>query len=134
MPRFLRNLAAAVLASGLACGTSCWAQQTSNTNLPLVWVLSTGGTIAGAGASPTNVQEYKGGTILGEDLVRAVPEIKQFANVKVQQITNVGSPASSSKTCSRLLTASMAFSQTTRALPGSWSPTVRAPWRRLLIF
>ena len=36
------------------------------------------------------VQEYKGGTILGEDLV--VPEIKQFANVKVQQITNVGSP------------------------------------------
>ena len=59
-------------------------------NLPLIWVVSTGGTIAGAGASPTNVQEYKGGTILGEDLV--VPEIKQFANVKVQQITNVGSP------------------------------------------
>ena len=92
MPGFVRNLGAAVLASGLACATSCWAQQASNTNLPLVWVLSTGGTIAGAGASPTNVQEYKGGTILGEDLVEAVPEIKQFANVKVQQITNVGSP------------------------------------------
>ena len=66
--------------------------------------------------------------------VEAVPEIKQFANVKVQQITNVGSPASSSKICSRLLTPSMAFLQMTRALPGSWSPTVRAPWRRLLIF
>ena len=51
-----------------------------------------GGTIAGAGASSINVQEYKGGTILGEDLVEAVPEIKEFANVKVQQITNVGSP------------------------------------------
>src|SRR5215468_1879520 len=92
MHGFVRNLAAAVLASGLACSTSCWAQQATNTNLRLVWVLSTGGTIAGAGASPTNVQEYKGGTILGEDLVEAVPEIKQFANVKVQQITNVGSP------------------------------------------
>src|SRR6516164_3914883 len=92
MPRFVRNLAAAVLACGLACATSCWAQQASNTNLPLVWVLSTGGTIAGAGASSINVQEYKGGTILGEDLVKAVPEINQFANVKVQQITNVRSP------------------------------------------
>src|SRR5215471_3808386 len=92
MPGFVRNLGAAVLASVLACATSCWAQQASNTNLPLVWVLSTGGTIAGAGASPTNIQEYKGGTILGEDLVEAVPEIKQFTNVKVQQITNVSSP------------------------------------------
>jgi hypothetical protein len=49
-------------------------------------VLSTGGTIAGTGASSTNVAEYKGGAILGEDLVKAVPEIKQFANVEVQQI------------------------------------------------
>lgn len=92
MPKFRRNLAAAVLASGFACNPSCWAQQASNKELPLVWVLSTGGTIAGTGASSTNVAEYKGGTILGEDLVKAVPEIKQFANVKVQQIINIRSP------------------------------------------
>ena len=49
------------------------AQAPSN-SLPLVWVLSTGGTIAGRGASPTNVADYKGGQILGEDLVKAVPE------------------------------------------------------------
>jgi L-asparaginase len=67
--------------------------QVSANNLPLVWVLSTGGTIAGAGASPINVADYKGSQILGEDLVKAVPEIKQFANVKVEQITNVRSPA-----------------------------------------
>jgi L-asparaginase len=54
-------------------------------------VLSTGGTIAGAGASSTNVAEYKSGSILGEDLIKAVPEIKQYANVKVDQIVNVGS-------------------------------------------
>jgi L-asparaginase/Glu-tRNA(Gln) amidotransferase subunit D len=69
MPKFLRNLVAAALASGFACNFSCWAQQTSNKELPLVWVLSTGGTIAGTGASSTNVAEYRGGTILGEDLV-----------------------------------------------------------------
>src|SRR5262249_49239737 len=48
-------------------------QEASSNGLPLVWVLSTGGTIAGAGASSTNVAEYTGGTILGEELVRAVP-------------------------------------------------------------
>src|SRR6266478_4601993 len=92
MPRFFGNLAAVVLATGFACNFSCWAQQASNKELPLVWVLSTGGTIAGTGASSTNVAEYKGGTILGEDLVKAVPEIKQFANVRVQQIINIRSP------------------------------------------
>jgi L-asparaginase len=86
------NLAAAVLVSWLAYDTPCWAQEAGNKDLPLVWVLSTGGTIAGAGASSTNVADYKSGTILGEDLVKAVPEIKQFANVKVQQIINVRSP------------------------------------------
>jgi len=74
---------------GITIGVS---QEEANRDLPLVWVLSTGGTIAGAGASSTNLAEYRGGTILGEELVRAVPEIKQFANVKVEQIVNVGSP------------------------------------------
>src|SRR5437899_4285731 len=91
MTRLLLNLAA-VLVSCLAPYTPCWAQEAGNANLPLVWVLSTGGTIAGAGASSTNVADYKSGTILGEDLVKAVPEIRQFANVKVQQIINVRSP------------------------------------------
>jgi len=54
-------------------------------------VLSTGGTIAGKGASSTSLAEYKSGSLLGEDLVKAVPEIGQYANVKVEQITNVSS-------------------------------------------
>src|SRR5262245_3013198 len=92
MMKLFVRLSAAALVSWLACNTPCWAQEAGNNNLPLVWVLSTGGTIAGAGASSTNVADYKSGTILGEDLVKAVPEIKQFANVKVQQIINVRSP------------------------------------------
>jgi L-asparaginase len=90
MNRF--SLAIAVLASGLACTNPSWGQEQARKDLPLVWVLSTGGTIAGAGASSTNLAEYKGGTILGEQLVKAVPEIQQYANVKVEQIVNVGSP------------------------------------------
>src|SRR5499426_1153176 len=92
MTRLFLNLAAGVLVSWLAYDMPCWAQESGNKTLPLVWVLSTGGTIAGSGASSTNVADYKAGTILGEDLVKAVPEIKQFANVRVQQIINVRSP------------------------------------------
>jgi L-asparaginase len=85
------SLVIAVFASGLIGAVPCWGQEKASNDLPLVWVLSTGGTIAGAGASSTNVAEYKSGSILGEDLIKAVPEIKQYANVKVEQIVNVGS-------------------------------------------
>jgi L-asparaginase len=54
-------------------------------------VISTGGTIAGRGASSTSLSEYKSGALLGEELVTSVPEIKQYAQVKVEQLFNVGS-------------------------------------------
>lgn len=58
---------------------------------PLVWVLSTGGTISGKGASSTSLAEYKAGALLGEELIAAVPEIKGIADIKVEQIANVSS-------------------------------------------
>src|SRR2546428_14016328 len=86
---------AAVVVTVLGCSFTgigpSWAQEKPKA-LPLVWVLSTGGTIAGRGASSTSLTEYKSGSILGEELVSAVPEINQFAQVKVTQIVNVGSP------------------------------------------
>lgn len=39
-----------------------------------------------------SLSEYKGGTLLGTELVDAVPEVKQYADVRVEQITNIGSP------------------------------------------
>jgi L-asparaginase len=59
---------------------------------PVVWVLSTGGTISGRGASSTSIAEYKAGSFLGEELIRGVPEIAQVATVKVEQIVNVAGP------------------------------------------
>ncbi len=60
--------------------------------LPLVYVLSTGGTIAGKGASSTNLIEYKGASLLGAELLAAVPEIRQYAQIEVEQVVNVNSP------------------------------------------
>ncbi len=59
--------------------------------LPRVWVLSTGGTIAGQGSSSTDLTNYRGGSLTGADLVRAVPEIAAIAQIKTEQIANVGS-------------------------------------------
>jgi L-asparaginase len=58
---------------------------------PLVYVLSTGGTISGKGASSTSLAEYQSGALRGEDLVAAVPEIKGVADVRVEQVANVSS-------------------------------------------
>jgi L-asparaginase len=58
---------------------------------PIVYVLSTGGTIAGSGSSATDLSNYKPGAILGEQLVKAVPQIAQIADVRVEQIVNVRS-------------------------------------------
>ena len=58
---------------------------------PLVYVLSTGGTISGKGATSTSLAEYQSGALRGEDLVAAVPEIAAVADVRVEQIANVSS-------------------------------------------
>jgi L-asparaginase len=60
-------------------------------DLPLVVVLSTGGTIAGRGGFAMSLSEYKAGSLLGIELIQAVPEVAQYARVRVEQISNVGS-------------------------------------------
>ena len=58
---------------------------------PLVYVLSTGGTISGRGDSSTNLTDYRSGSVTGAQLVAGVPEIASIAEVKVEQIANVSS-------------------------------------------
>src|SRR5258705_5917450 len=78
------------IASLIAAQAPAHAQPTVSAELPLVVVLSTGGTIAGRGGSTTSLTEYKSGSILGSELVDAVPEIKCYAPVRVQQIAHIG--------------------------------------------
>ena len=84
------RVATVVVASVLMSTGTPEAQGVRTQPLPLVWVLATGGTIAGRGAS-TGVSDYKSGALAAEELVKAVPEIKQFADVKVEQLFNVSS-------------------------------------------
>jgi L-asparaginase len=58
--------------------------------LPNVVILATGGTIAGAAASGTQAG-YTSGAVTIDAMLTAVPGIKDLANVKGEQISNVGS-------------------------------------------
>src|SRR5262249_49076979 len=58
--------------------------------LPNITVLATGGTIAGAAA--TDVQAgYTSGQVGVEQLLAAVPQARKLANMKGEQISNIGS-------------------------------------------
>jgi L-asparaginase len=61
-----------------------------NKSLPNVVILATGGTIAGAAASGTQAA-YTSGAVTIDAMVAAVPGIKDLANIKGEQISNVGS-------------------------------------------
>lgn len=58
--------------------------------LPNITILATGGTIAGAAVSGTQAA-YTSGAVTIDAMVAAVPGIKELANIKGEQISNVGS-------------------------------------------
>jgi len=58
---------------------------------PKVVILGTGGTIAGAGASATNVTGYRPSVIGVDELVKAVPKLGEVAELESQQLFQVAS-------------------------------------------
>ncbi len=58
---------------------------------PRVLVLATGGTIAGSAASPEDVTGYRSGVIGIDEILSAVPKIRDFADVKGEQLCNIDS-------------------------------------------
>ena len=58
--------------------------------LPNITLLATGGTIAGGGDSATK-SNYTAGKLGVEALVDAVPALKNIANVRGEQVVNIGS-------------------------------------------
>lgn len=73
---------------GSASGTV--ALEKRDPNLPNVVVLATGGTIAGAAGSNVTAG-YTSGQVGVEQLLKAVPEAKKFANLSGEQVSNIGS-------------------------------------------
>lgn len=57
---------------------------------PKITILATGGTIAGAQASQAEYG-YKSGAFRVEDLIDAVPQMKELADISGEQIVNIGS-------------------------------------------
>lgn len=57
---------------------------------PLVYVLATGGTIAGVGASKTG-SGYTSGVISIDQIIATVPEIREIARIKGEQVVNIPS-------------------------------------------
>lgn len=64
--------------------------QAQEKKLPNIVILATGGTIAGAGTSATG-SAYTSGQVKIEAMIDAVPNIRNLANLKGEQIANVGS-------------------------------------------
>ncbi len=62
----------------------------AQTKTPKIVILATGGTIAGAAATGTQ-SAYTSGAVTIDAMIAAVPGIKDFASIKGEQISNVGS-------------------------------------------
>jgi L-asparaginase len=63
---------------------------TQNKQLPNIVILATGGTIAGAAATGTQAG-YTSGAVTIDAMLAVVPGVKELANVKGEQVSNVGS-------------------------------------------
>lgn len=66
------------------------AASTAQSKKPNIVILATGGTIAGAAATGTQAG-YTSGAVTIDAMVAAVPGIQDLANIKGEQISNVGS-------------------------------------------
>ncbi|HEY2379742.1 MAG TPA: type II asparaginase [Terriglobia bacterium] len=86
MKSFHKTWIAMLIAVALAHATAASAQ----TNKPNILILATGGTIAGAAATGTQAG-YTSGAVTIDAMIAAVPGIKDLANIKGEQISNVGS-------------------------------------------
>jgi L-asparaginase len=67
-----------------------WQLSAAQEKKPNIVILATGGTIAGAAATGTQ-PGYTSGAVTIDAMLAAVPGIKDLANIKGEQISNVGS-------------------------------------------
>ena len=67
-----------------------WQYSFAQSKKPNITILATGGTIAGAAATGTQAG-YTSGAVTIDAMIAAVPGIKDLANIKGEQISNVGS-------------------------------------------
>jgi L-asparaginase len=77
------RVVSATLATAVLVGSAVFAQK------PQITILATGGTIAGAGEASD--YGYKAGSFKIEDLIKAVPQLNNLAQLTGEQVANIGS-------------------------------------------
>ena len=88
----LGAIALAFVATTPAVAQEAAAPQAAQTTAkPNIVIIGTGGTIAGAGASSVNTGDYDSAKVAVDKIIAAVPEMKTVANVKGEQIFQIGS-------------------------------------------
>lgn len=87
VPKWISKWASA-LAMAMVIVPAAHAQAEKKPNLVII---ATGGTIAGAGASSANASAYQSAVVGVDKLIAAVPEIKNVAAVRGEQIFQIGS-------------------------------------------
>ncbi|MDQ0245060.1 L-asparaginase [Bacillus fengqiuensis] len=63
-------------------------------SLPNIKVLATGGTIAGTGSTSTQTTGYQAGVLTPDQLIEAVPALKDTANISAEQVARIDSGTS----------------------------------------
>ncbi|MBT9574871.1 asparaginase [Pseudomonas umsongensis] len=92
MTSALKNLIPGTLALLLLVPAALQAKEVeTQQKLANVVVLATGGTIAGAGASAANSATYQAAKVGIEQLIAAVPQLSELANVRGEQVMQIAS-------------------------------------------
>jgi L-asparaginase len=86
----IRRIAASILTPVLIVACAQAQAPKSTSKKPRIVILATGGTIAGAAASQTDAG-YQSGAVGVDLLIQAVPQLKELAEVKGEQIASIGS-------------------------------------------
>ncbi|WP_348813751.1 type II asparaginase [Flavobacterium maritimum] len=86
----MKKIAFLLFLSVLSLQIQAQDKKADSKKLPNVVILATGGTIAGAGTSSTG-SAYTSGQVKIEAMIDAVPNIRTLANLRGEQIANVGS-------------------------------------------
>lgn len=81
-------LSAGAIAMALCFGS---AQAAETVHKPHVVILATGGTIAGTGASTTTTVGYTAAKLGVDKMIESVPELKQVADVRGEQVAQIAS-------------------------------------------
>ena len=87
----LSGVAHAQLSPAPATSATASADTTAEARKANIVIIGTGGTIAGAGASAINTAAYQSAVVPVDKIIASVPEVSKIANVKGEQVFQIGS-------------------------------------------